>query len=77
MAFALADRVRETCTSPGTGNVTLLGPITGYQSFNASIPTGSTLYYTIADQTGANWEVGLGTFTAPSTLARTPGYSLF
>lgn len=71
MAFQLADRVRETSTSTGTGNFTLTGPVTGYSSFNASITSGNTLYYTIADQSGANWEVGIGTFTATATLART------
>ena len=71
MALIIKDRVLETCTSPGTGSVTLLGAPAGYQTFNAAIGTGNTCYYTIADQTGSNWEVGVGTFTAPATLART------
>lgn len=71
MALIIKDRVLETCSSPGTGSVTLLGAVTGYQSFNAAIGNGNTCYYTIADQNGSNWEVGVGTFTAPATLART------
>ena len=71
MALIIKDRVLETCTSPGTGSVTLLGAVSGYQTFNAAIGNGNTCYYTIADQNGNNWEVGIGTFTAPSTLART------
>lgn len=71
MALIIKDRVLETCTSPGTGSITLLGAPAGYQTFNAAIGTGNTCYYTIADQTGSNWEVGVGTFTAPATLART------
>lgn len=71
MALIIKDRVLETCNSPGTGSVTLLGAPAGYQTFNAAIGTGNTCYYTIADQTGSNWEVGVGTFTAPATLART------
>lgn len=71
MTLVIKDRVLETCTSPGTGSVTLLGAATGYQSFNAAIGTGNTCYYTIADQNGNNWEVGIGTFTSPATLART------
>jgi hypothetical protein len=71
MALIIKDRVLETCSSPGTGSVTLLGAVTGYQSFNAAIGTGNTCYYTIADQNGNNWEVGIGTFTSPATLART------
>lgn len=71
MALIIKDRVLETCSSPGTGSATLLGAVTGYQSFNAAVGNGNTCYYTIADQNGSNWEVGVGTFTAPATLART------
>lgn len=72
MAFILADRVKETCAAPGTGTVTLLGAATGYQSFSAGIGANNTTYYTISDQGGANWEVGLGTIGAGgTTLART------
>jgi hypothetical protein len=71
MAFVIADRVRETSTTTGTGNFTLAGAVTGYQTFDSALDTGDTTYYTIADQSGVNWEVGIGTFTSPSTLART------
>ena len=71
MALVLADRVLETCTSPGTGTVTLLGAVVGYQTFLASVGNGNTTYYTIADQSGANWEVGIGTVSTGPTLART------
>jgi hypothetical protein len=71
MAFVLADRVKETTTTAGTGTVTLLGASTGYQSFSA-IGNGNTTYYTIAGQTSSEWEVGIGTYTASgTTLART------
>jgi hypothetical protein len=72
MAFILADRVKETASAPGTGTVTLLGAASGYQSFSAGIGASNTTYYTIADQTGTNWEVGYGTIGAGgTTLART------
>ena len=72
MAFILADRVRETASAPGTGTVTLLGAVTGYQTFSAGIGANNTTYYVIADQSGTNWEVGLGTIGAGgTTLART------
>ena len=61
MAFVLADRVKETTTVVGTGAATLLGAATGYQSFSAGIGASNTTYYTIADQSGSNWEVGYGT----------------
>jgi hypothetical protein len=70
MALVLADRVQETTTTTGTGTVTLAGAVTGYQSF-AVIGNGNTTFYTIADQGGANWEVGIGTYTSSgTTLAR-------
>jgi hypothetical protein len=71
MAFVIADRVRESSVSTGTGNFTLGGAVTGYQTFASVMATSDTTFYTIADQGGANWEVGIGTFTSPSTLART------
>ena len=70
MALQLKDRVLETCSSPGTGTVTLLGASLGYQSFNTALTSGSTTFYTIADLGGANWEVGVGTFTSPDQLTR-------
>ena len=72
MSLLVADRVQETCAAPGTGIVTLLGAVTQYQSFSAGIGANNTTYYTIADQTGSNWEVGLGTIGATGlTLTRT------
>ena len=71
MAFVIADRVRESSTTTGTGSIALGGAVTGYRTFGSVLTTADTTYYTIADQGGANWEVGIGTFTSPSTLART------
>ena len=72
MSFVLANRVKETTTSPGTATATLSGAVSGYQSFSAGIGANNTTYYTIADQSGTNWEVGYGTVGAGgTTLART------
>ena len=71
MALVLADRVKETTTTAGTGTVTLDGAATGFQSF-AVIGNANTTYYTIAGQTSNEWEVGIGTYTSSGTLlART------
>jgi len=71
MALVLADRVKETTTTTGTGMVTLLGASTGFQSF-AVIGNANTTYYTIASQTGNQWEVGIGTYgSSGTTLSRT------
>lgn len=70
MALVLADRVKETTTTTGTGTITLLGAATGFQSFSA-IGNGNTTYYCIAGQTSSEWEVGIGTYTSSgTTLAR-------
>ena len=71
MALVLADRVKETTTTTGTGTVTLLGASNGFQSF-AAVGNANTTYYCIAAQTGTEWEVGIGTYTSVgTTLART------
>ena len=73
MALVLKDRVRESSSSSGTGSITLAGAFTGYQTFASAVTSGSTVYYTIHNTSSPNdgeWEVGLGTFTAPSTLSR-------
>jgi len=67
MSLVLADRVRQTTTSTGTGTITLDGSVEGFQSFTA-IGNGNTTYYTISG--GAQWEVGIGTYYG-GTLART------
>lgn len=71
MALGIFDRVRETTTVTGTGTATLLGAVIGFQSF-AVVGNANTTYYCIAGQGTAEWEVGLGTYTASgTTLART------
>ena len=64
MAFVVADRVKETTTSTGTGTITLAGAASGFQSFSV-VGDGNTTYYTIAG--GTEWEVGVGTYTASGT----------
>ncbi len=76
MALVLADRVRETTTTTGTGTVALAGPVSGFQGFSAAIGNANTTYYTIVDAATGAWEVGLGTYTSSgSTLARTTVFS--
>ena len=72
MALVLADRVQETTTSPGTGDATLNGAVTGFRTFSSVMANADTCYYTIADQGGVNFEVGIGTYaTSGNLLQRT------
>ena len=66
MSLVLADRVRETTDSTGTGTITLGGAVTGFQSFSV-IGNNNTTYYTIAGT--SQWEVGIGTYYG-GTLSR-------
>jgi len=71
MAFVIADRVRETTTTTGTGTITLGGAVTNFETFTANLSNSDTTYYAIVDNTNGAFEVGLGTFTASgTTLAR-------
>lgn len=84
MAFIVADRVKETSTSTGTGAFTLSGAVTGFTTFSAAKITypftktmgvGDTFCYAIVavDENGAptgEWEVGDGTYSAVNTLTR-------
>jgi hypothetical protein len=73
MAFVIADRVRETTTTTGTGTINLEGAVTNFETFTANLSNGDTTYYAIVDNTNNAFEVGLGTFAtgSPNTLART------
>jgi hypothetical protein len=66
MALVVADRVKETTTTTGTGTLSLAGAVTGFQSFGA-IGNGNTTYYAISSAGGTQWEVGIGTYTSSGT----------
>jgi len=67
--FRLADRVKETSTTTGTGTLTLAGAATGFQSFNSGIGDGASTTFVIED--GTNWEVSVGKYThSGTTLTR-------
>lgn len=70
MSLQLQDRVRETTAVTGTNDAILLGAVVGFQAFSV-IGNSNTCYYTIADQAGGSWEVGIGTYlSAGPTLQR-------
>lgn len=64
-----ADRIKETTTTTGTGALTLGGAATGFRPFSPAIANGSQIPYGVSDALG-NWEVGYGSLTNATTLAR-------
>ncbi len=73
MALKIADRVRETTTTTGTGTINLGGAVANFETFADNLSNSDTTYYAIVDSTNGAFEVGLGTFStgSPNTLART------
>ena len=63
MALIIADRVKETTTTTGTGNISLSGAtFGGFQTFAEAIGDGNITYYCI--QNDSQFEIGIGTYTA-------------
>jgi hypothetical protein len=69
--YFLADRIKETTSTSGTGSIALNGATDpNTQTFSSGIGTGNSTYYCI--QTINGWEVGQGTVggSGPYTLTR-------
>lgn len=64
----VADRVKETSATTGTGSLTLDGAVAGYQTFNTAFGVGPSFGYCIDN--GTAWEVGIGHLSASTTLVR-------
>ncbi len=73
MAFVVNDRVKETSTTTGTGTLSLAGAVSGFQTFVAGIGNSNVTYYAIVNDSGTEFEIGIGTVTdaSPDTLSRT------
>lgn len=67
MSLQLANRIKETTLTSGTGTITLNGAETSYRAFSSVLSSGDITYYTIVNTD--NWEVGIGTYV-PNTLSR-------
>jgi hypothetical protein len=70
MAHKNFNRMRGTATAPGTGSFTLAVSIGAAQTFGARLASTNKAWYVATDNV-SRWEVGYGTFTSPTTLART------
>tara|TARA_R100000329_G_scaffold13576_1_gene14348 strand:+ start:54 stop:716 length:663 start_codon:yes stop_codon:yes gene_type:complete len=72
MALVVADRVKETTTSTGTGAVSLGGAATNFRTFSSVLSDADTTYYAIIDNVNFDFEVGLGTYASSgNTITRT------
>ena len=70
MAFIVADRVKETTNSTGTGAYALGGASAGFQTFSAVTSNTDTVYYAISDN--VDFEVGVGTYASSgNSISRT------
>lgn len=70
MTASVADRVKETSTTTGTGNVTLAGAVAQFQSCNTAFGLNVYFQYAIVGQAGTEWETGLGYLSGSTTLVR-------
>ena len=64
----LADRVKETTATTGTGTLTLAGAASGFRSFSSAFAAGGRVRYAITGAT--EWETGTGTLLTATTLSR-------
>ena len=76
------DRIKETTTTVGTGNITLAGAVSQFRSFSsvftanaAGWPAADYIYYAIVGQSGTEWEVGKGYLTNATTMVRDTVFS--
>lgn len=74
MAHKLGNRIKETASTTGTGSFTLAGAVAGFATFASKLTAdGDTTWYCAVN--GSEWEVGLGTRTSATVLARTTIYA--
>jgi hypothetical protein len=76
MSTTIADLVKETTTTTGTGAITLAGAVAGFRSFSSVCAVGDKVGYVVrgVSSSGAftsEWETGVGTYSALNTLTRT------
>ena len=72
---SFSDRVKETSTTTGTGNLTLAGAVTGFVAFSAAFDVNMPFEYAIEAVDGSgvptgDWEVGDGYLSGSTTLVR-------
>lgn len=67
----LGNRVKDTTTSTGTGDLTLSGTApTGYVNFNSNFGLNSRFGYVIVSSDESEWEIGAAYLSGATTLVR-------
>ena len=66
----LGDRVKESTTTTGVGDITVAGAATGHITFNTKFGIGVRFRYAVASPSGSEWEVGDGYLSNSTTLVR-------
>lgn len=72
---SFTDRVMETSTTTGTGDLTLAGAVTGFRTCNAAFGTNVFFYYAVESVDGSgvptgDWETGKGYLSGSTTFVR-------
>lgn len=69
---AFFDRVKETSTSTGTGDIVFAGAVAGCRTFASVLSDNQQTYYVIEGGGGSEWECGVATYhTAANSITRT------
>jgi len=66
----LANRVKETTATTGSGSFTTSGAVAGFQSFNTAFGTTRRFNYWAINDTDNEFETGIGYLSASTTLVR-------
>jgi hypothetical protein len=67
--LVVADRVKQTSITQGSGNIIFNSTFGAFQSFSDGIGDGNSTYYVI--ENNSNFEVGIGTYTeSTNSLSR-------
>jgi len=71
MPHVSGDRVKETTTTTGTGNITVLGAVANFTTIaSEATADGDTFDYAIIHQTANEWETGIGTRVSATVFSR-------
>jgi len=68
--MAIANRVKETTATTGTGSFTTSGAAAGFQTFNTAFGLNVRFTYWAVNDTDNEWETGIGYLSGTTTLVR-------